>query len=258
MARKNSRQKQHKKKNYNLDYITDDNVVVDINRHDPFSPNASYASPRLNPFRPQTAAQKRFINAIKSNILTFGLGPAGTGKTFCTAAMAAEAITNGEVRQIVFTRPAVEAGPSMGFLPGKLEDKFDPYFGAFKQCLVKLLGKGVVDCALKNNNIITEPLAYMRGKTFNDTFVVLDEAQNCTEAELKMFITRIGQSSTFVINGDLEQTDIGNHSGLFQTINRVRALNNVQVHSFDYDDIVRSGIVRDILHTFRESVPVMA
>lgn len=256
MARKNSRQKQHKKNNYNLDYMSDDNVVVDINRHEPFPQGASY-SQKLKPFHPQTAAQKRFTSAIKSNILTFGLGPAGTGKTFCTAAMAAEAITKGEVRQIVFTRPAVEAGPSMGFLPGKLDDKFDPYFSAFKQCLVKMLGKGVVDCALKNNNIITEPLAYMRGKTFNDAFVVLDEAQNCTEAELKMFITRIGQSATFVINGDLEQTDIGDHSGLFQTIRRVQSLSDVEVHSFDYDDIVRSGIVRDILNTFKEPVPVM-
>lgn len=256
MARKHSRQKQNKKNNYHHDYLTDDNVVVDINRNDPFSQNIS-PSKKVKPFRAQTTSQKRFINAIKSKILTFGLGPAGTGKTYCTAAMAAEAITNGEVKRIVFTRPAVEAGPSMGFLPGKLEDKFDPYFGAFKTCLKQLLGKGVVECALKNNNITTEPLAYMRGKTFNDAFVVLDEAQNCTEAELKMFVTRIGQSSTFVINGDLEQTDIGRDSGLFQMIQRLTQLTDVHVHEFDYDDIVRSGIVRDILQTFQEPVPVL-
>jgi len=252
MARKNGRQKQNKKNNYHLDYLTDDKVVVDINRSDPFSPTNFSPSPKIKPFKPQTSSQKSFVSAIKSNILTFGLGPAGTGKTFCTAAMAAEAMTKGEVKQIVFTRPAVEAGPGMGFLPGKLEDKFDPYFGAFKQCLIQLLGKGVVDCAVKHNNIITEPLAYMRGKTFNDAFVVLDEAQNCTEAELKMFITRIGKSATFVINGDLEQSDIGKNSGLYKTMNRVHALSDVQIHSFDYDDIVRSGIVRDILQTFRE------
>jgi len=254
MARKNSRQRQSKKANYHLDYLTDDKVVVDINRSDPFSPTNYSPSQKIKPFKTQTTSQKHFISAIKSNILTFGLGPAGTGKTYCTAAMAAEAITKGDVKQIVFTRPAVEAGPGMGFLPGKLEDKFDPYFGAFKHCLVQLLGKGVVDCAVKNNNIITEPLAYMRGKTFNDAFVVLDEAQNCTEAELKMFITRIGKNASFVINGDLEQTDIGKDSGLYQTINRVSALSNIHVHSFDYEDIVRSGIVRDILQTFREPV----
>jgi len=255
MARKNGRQKQ-KKNNYHHDYISDDNVVIDINRNDPFSSLNHSGSSKGQAFVPQTASQKRFVSAIKANVLSFGLGPAGTGKTYCTAAMAAEAILKGEVKQIVFTRPAVEAGPSMGFLPGKLEEKFDPYFGAFKTCLTKLLGKGVVDCAVKNSNIITEPLAYMRGKTFNDSFVVLDEAQNCTEAELKMFITRIGHSSTFVINGDLDQTDIGGASGLFQTIQRVRSLSQVDVHEFDYDDIVRSGIVRDILNTFRQPVPV--
>ena len=247
MARRNSRQKQHKKNNYNLDYMTDDNVVVDIKRNDSHYSNEQHTSSKKRPFKPQNAAQTQFVSAIKSNTVTFGLGPAGTGKTYCTAAVASEYLASGMVDRIVFTRPAVEAGPGMGFLPGKLEEKFDPYFGAFKDCLVQLLGKGVVDCALKNGNITTEPLAYMRGKTFNNAFVVLDESQNCTEAELKMFITRIGKGACFVVNGDLAQTDIGSHSGLFNTIRRIESVSQVHVHEFETDDIVRSGIVKDIL-----------
>lgn len=252
MARRNSRQKQHKKNNnYHLDYLSDDKVVVDLKRNDAQSLNESPSSSKAHPFKPQNTSQSQFVSAIKSNTVTFGLGPAGTGKTYCTAAVAADYLASGLVDRVVFTRPAVEAGPSMGFLPGKLEDKFDPYFGAFKSCLVQLLGKGVVDCALKNGNVTTEPLAYMRGKTFNNAFVVLDEAQNCTEAELKMFITRIGKGACFVINGDLDQADIGSHSGLFSTMRRVQNVNQIHVHEFDYDDIVRSGIVKDILFSYR-------
>jgi len=247
MARRNSRQKQNKKNNYHLDYLSDDKVVVDLKRNDPFSKSHDKPSSKTKPFKPQNDAQKQFVSAIKSNTVVFGLGPAGTGKTFCTAAVAAEYLMNGMIDRIVFTRPAVEAGPSMGFLPGKLEDKFDPFFSAFKNCLVQLMGRGVVDCALKNGNITTEPLAYMRGKTFNNALVVLDEAQNCTEAELKMFITRIGKGACFVINGDLDQADIGQHSGLFGTIKRVEAVSQIYVHEFEHDDIVRSGIVKDIL-----------
>lgn len=251
MARKNSRQKQNKKNNnYHLDYLASNNVV-DIKRNDPHHPNESSFTSKKHPFKPQNQAQVQFVSAIKSNTVTFGLGPAGTGKTYCTAAVASEYLAAGMVDRIVFTRPAVEAGPSMGFLPGKLEDKFDPYFSAFKNCLVQLLGKGVVDCAVKNGNITTEPLAYMRGKTFNNAFVVLDEAQNCTEAELKMFITRIGKGACFVINGDLDQADIGASSGLYNTMRRIEKVSQIHVHDFGYDDIVRSGIVKDILYCYK-------
>jgi phosphate starvation-inducible PhoH-like protein len=185
--------------------------------------------------------------AIKSNILTFGLGPAGTGKSYCTAAMAAEALMAGDIDRIVFTRPAVETGNSLGFLPGKLDEKFDPYFSAFKSCLINCAGKGVIECAVKNGNITVEPLAYMRGKTFNRSFVVLDEAQNCTPEEMKMFMTRIGKNSTVVINGDLSQSDINGYSGLDDAVRRVQGVRSVYVHRFTYDDIVRSDIVKDII-----------
>lgn len=193
--------------------------------------------------------------AIRSHILTFGLGPAGTGKSYCTAAMAAEALLQGEIDRIIFTRPAVETGKSMGFLPGKLDEKFDPYFSAFKSCLISILGKGVVECAVKNGNIVMEPLAYMRGKTFNRCFVVLDEAQNCTPEEMKMFMTRTGKETRVVINGDLSQSDIAAYSGLDDAICRVSGVNGVFVHEFTCDDIVRSGIVKDILMSYDANCP---
>ena len=169
------------------------------------------------------------------------------------AAMAAQALISGDIDRIIFTRPAVEAGNSMGFLPGKLDEKFDPYFSAFKSCLISNAGKGVVECALKNGNITMEPLAYMRGKTFNRAFVVLDEAQNCTAEEIKMFMTRIGQQSTVVISGDLSQSDIRCYSGLYDAITRTHSVKGVYVHEFEYQDIVRSDIVKDIIMCYDDS-----
>ena len=169
--------------------------------------------------------------------------------------MAAEALISGDVNRIVFTRPAVETGNSLGFLPGKLDDKFEPYFGAFKSCLISNSSKGVVECAVKNGNIVVEPLAYMRGKTFDNAFVVLDEAQNCTHEEIKMFMTRIGVGSTVVINGDLSQTDIDSCAGLYDAINRVHDIRGVYVHEFTCDDIVRSDIVKDIIMKYESRVP---
>jgi phosphate starvation-inducible PhoH-like protein len=193
------------------------------------------------------------MSAIKTHTLTFGLGPAGTGKSYCTAAMAAQSLITGDIDRIIFTRPAVEAGNSMGFLPGRLEEKFDPYFAAFKSCLISNAGKGVIECAIKNGNISVEPLSYMRGKTFNRSFVVLDEAQNCTPEEMKMFMTRIGRQSTIVINGDLSQQDIRCYSGLHDAVTRVHGVKGVYVHEFDYDDIVRSDIVRDIIMCYEDT-----
>ena len=251
MSRKNNRSKRQKNRMHNLDYLSD-NDVIDFH---PSRQNAdSYTStpPYQNQspvkeVKPKNRAQDVFMSAIKTHTLVFGLGPAGTGKSYCTAAMAAKALVSGDIDRIIFTRPAVEAGNSMGFLPGKLDEKFDPYFSAFKSCLMSIAGRGVVECALKNGNISVEPLAYMRGKTFNRAFVVLDEAQNCTPEEIKMFMTRIGKQSTIVINGDLGQAVIRCYSGLHDAITRVHKVKGVYVHEFCRDDIVRSDIVRDII-----------
>ncbi len=246
MSRKNGRHK-NKHNKYSIDYLTGDPVVIDLNTNTtPF--NSTSKHPVLpKPIQAKNQSQGQSMAAIKSNTLVFGLGPAGTGKSYCTAAMAAEALVSGDIDRVIFTRPAVETGNSMGFLPGKLEDKFDPYFSAFKSCLISNAGKGVVECAVKNGNIVAEPLAYMRGKTFNRCFVVLDEAQNCAPDELKMFMTRIGRHSTVVINGDMSQSDVGSCSGLHDAINRVHDVPGVYVHEFTSDDIVRSNIVKDII-----------
>jgi len=267
MTRKQSRAKRQKNKINNLDYLSNDRVVIDFlssPHNEPFSrshsSSASHASNSndslpnsIKQIQAKNKAQERFLSAIKTHTLIFGLGPAGTGKSYCAAAMAAQALISGDVGKIIFTRPAVEAGNSMGFLPGKLDDKFDPYFSAFKSCLISNAGKGVIDCALKNGNISVEPLSYMRGKTFNHAFVVLDEAQNCTPEEMKMFMTRIGKQSTVVINGDLSQTDIRCYSGLHDAISRVHDVKDVYVHEFDYEDIVRSDIVKDIIMCYADT-----
>jgi len=166
--------------------------------------------------------------------------------------MAAEALESSEVKRIIFTRPAVETGAGLGFLPGKLKEKFDPFFSAFKACLVQHMSKGIVDCAIRNSRIIVEPLSHLRGKTFNDSFVVMEEAQNCTVSEMKMFLTRIGRSSTVVINGDLNQMDIREVSGLYDAVNRLNDIESVYVHEFDSDDIVRSGLVKDIILRYED------
>jgi len=252
MSRKNGR---HKNNKYNIDYLTGDQAVIDLQKSTtPFSPPHKHPS-LPKPIQAKNPSQGQFMAAIRSNTLVFGLGPAGTGKSYCTAAMAAEALISGNIDRIIFTRPAVETGHSMGFLPGKLEDKFDPYFSAFKSCLISNAGKGVVECAVKNGNIVVEPLAYMRGKTFNRCFVVLDEAQNCAPEEIKMFMTRIGRNSTVVINGDLSQSDIDSCSGLHDAINRVHDVHGVHVHEFTYEDIVRSNIVKDIIMKYEARNP---
>lgn len=254
MSRKNGRHRDKHNK-YNIDYLTGDQTVIDLQKTaTPFSPSQKHPS-LPKPIQAKNQSQGQFMAAIKNSTLVFGLGPAGTGKSYCTAAMAAEALISGDIDRIIFTRPAVETGNSMGFLPGKLEDKFDPYFSAFKSCLISNAGKGIVECAVKNGNIVVEPLSYMRGKTFNQCFVVLDEAQNCTAEEIKMFMTRVGRNSTVVINGDLSQSDIDSCSGLHDAINRVHDVRGVHVHEFTYADIVRSDIVKDIIMKYEVSNP---
>ena len=197
MSRKNNRSKRQKNRIQHLDYLSDNDVIIDFHpSKNPDSYNSSSPYQNHSPIKEVKAknkAQDVFMSAIKTHTLVFGLGPAGTGKSYCTAAMAAQALVSGDIDRIIFTRPAVEAGNSMGFLPGKLDEKFDPYFSAFKSCLINIAGKGVIECALKNGNISVEPLAYMRGKTFNRSFVVLDEAQTCIPEEIKMFMTHVGE-----------------------------------------------------------------
>jgi phosphate starvation-inducible PhoH-like protein len=214
--------------------------------------NTAYSPQRSRePFKPRTESQQRYVQAIKQHCLTFGAGPAGTGKSYCAAALAAEAMESGRIEQIILTRPAVEAGESLGFLPGSVDDKFSVYIDAFRDILNERLGSGAVEYALRHDRIVAAPLAFMRGKTFGrNTFVVLDEAQNTTPAQMKMFLTRIGEGCKVVINGDVAQSDIRGPNGLADAIERVRGLPDVYIHHFERADIVRSGLVRLLIDRY--------
>ena len=203
------------------------------------------------PLEARTKSQKRYMCAIKSHCLTFGIGPAGTGKSYCATAMAAEALANGRIERIILTRPAVEAGEQLGHLPGDLEEKFSVYIDPFRDILNERLGKGTVEYNLRHGRIVAAPLAFMRGKTFGgDTFVILDEAQNTSIAQMKMFLTRIGEDCKVVVNGDVKQSDIRGSNGLADAVGRLRGLPAVCIHEFERDDIVRSGLVRAVIDRY--------
>lgn len=184
--------------------------------------------------------------------MTFGIGPAGTGKTYIAAAYGAELLALGKVERLILTRPAVEAGEELGFLPGALDEKYAPYLSPVRTILDKRLGRGAVEYLLKAKRIVPMPLAYMRGETFEDAFVLLDEAQNTTPTQLKLFLTRIGPNARVVVDGDVEQVDIKGKSGLLDAVHRLGHLPSVRVVHFNDEDIVRSGIVADIIKAYRE------
>lgn len=243
-----SRKEKRKKQKH---HYAEDSNIVSLNSNQA-QLDTAYSPPRENqPLQARTTAQKRYIASIKSHQLTFGIGPAGTGKSYCAGALAAEALESGRIEQIIITRPAVEAGENLGFLPGEVDDKFAVYIDAFRDILNQRLGAGTVNYCLRHGRIIAAPLAYMRGKTFNEnTFVILDEAQNTTPSQMKMFLTRIGENCKVVINGDVAQSDIRGPNGLSDAVHRLGQLQNICVHRFDRDDIVRSGLVRDIIDCY--------
>lgn len=204
----------------------------------------------LDPIVPMNDAQKRYVTAIDQFVLTIATGPAGTGKTWLAAATAAKLLEEGSINQIIITRPAVEAGESLGFLPGEIEDKFDPYLQPFKDVLNERLGKTHTEYLIKRGTIEAAPLAYMRGRTFKKAFVILDEAQNTTPTQMKMFLTRIGEDCIVVVNGDMNQTDLRGPSGLEDAVGRLRGLDRVAIVNFSRADIVRSGLCQDIVNCY--------
>lgn len=198
----------------------------------------------------KTEAQGHYLLGIQSSIITFGIGPAGTGKTYIATCMAADAIRAKQVSKILITRPAVEAGEELGFLPGTLEEKFDPYFRPVRDILAKRLGPAKFEYMVKHKQIEALPLAYMRGHTFDNCFVLFDEAQNASVAQMKLFLTRIGNYSKVVINGDLRQRDLPDARGLEDAIARLQDINGVSVVEFTREDIVRSGIAQKIVEAY--------
>jgi len=198
--------------------------------------------------------QMRYLRHIRSHDLNFGIGPAGTGKTYLAVAAAVEALETDRVRRLVLVRPAVEAGERLGFLPGDLAQKIDPYLRPMYDALYEMLGFDTVAKLMERNVIEVAPLAYMRGRTLNDAFVILDEAQNTTTEQMKMFLTRIGFGSTAVVNGDVTQTDLPHHrqSGLRHVIEVLKDVNGVSFTFFTSRDVVRHPLVQRIIEAYEK------
>lgn len=205
----------------------------------------------LKEVHPLNYIQGEYLEAIKQNDIIFGIGSAGTGKTYIAASYAAQQLYYKKIDRIILTRPNVETGRGLGFLPGTLEEKYAPYLLPFEQIFVKSLGKGFYEYALKNKNIDPQPLGFMRGATFDNCILLLDEAQNCTKEEMKMILSRIGKNCKMIISGDQDQSDIGNDSGLEDAVRRLEGIEGIEVVRFMDSDIVRSKMCKAIIMAYR-------
>ncbi len=206
------------------------------------------------PLKPKTLGQKKYIEAIRDNTIVFGIGPAGTGKTYLAVAMAVTAFRSKEVNRIILTRPAVEAGEKLGFLPGDLQQKVDPYLRPLYDALFDMLGVESFQKYQERGNIEVAPLAYMRGRTLDDSFIILDEAQNTTPEQMKMFLTRLGFNSKIVVTGDVTQIDLpdGKRSGLIEATRVLRNLKDIAQIEFNEKDVVRHKLVQDIVKAYEK------
>jgi phosphate starvation-inducible PhoH-like protein len=201
------------------------------------------------PIKAKTVGQSKYVEAIKNNTVILGIGPAGTGKTFLAVAMAVKALRAKQVSRIILTRPAVEAGEKLGFLPGDLQNKIDPYLRPLNDALFEMLGAENYARQLERNTIEIAPLAYMRGRTLDDSFIILDEAQNTTPEQMKMFLTRMGFNSKVVVTGDLTQTDLpfGKKSGLAESVRVLEGIDDIAIFHFSEKDVVRHRLVQKII-----------
>jgi len=206
------------------------------------------------PIKAKTVGQKQYVNAIKKNTIVLGIGPAGTGKTFLAVAMAVKALREKQVSRIILTRPAIEAGEKLGFLPGDLQSKIDPYLRPLYDSLYEMMGAENYQRQVEKGVIEVAPLAYMRGRTLDDSFIILDEAQNCTPEQMKMFLTRLGFNSKAVVTGDLTQTDLpyGQKSGLAEAVKILTDIEDIAIHSFSERDVVRHKLVQKIILAYEK------
>ena len=210
---------------------------------------------RGKPVKRKTLGQKRYCTAIKEHTITIGVGPAGTGKTYLAVALAVTAFRAQQVNRIILTRPAVEAGEKLGFLPGDLQQKVDPYLRPLYDALFDMLGAETYQKYVEKGNIEVAPLAYMRGRTLDDSFIILDEAQNTTQEQMKMFLTRLGFNSKMVITGDITQIDLpdGRRSGLKDVMHILKGIDDIAQVRFDEKDVVRHRLVQDIIKAYAKA-----
>lgn len=206
------------------------------------------------PVKPKTLGQKKYIECIKNNTIVFGVGPAGTGKTYLAVAMAVKAFRSKQVTRIILTRPAVEAGEKLGFLPGDLQQKVDPYLRPLYDALFDMLGAENFQKYQEKGCIEVAPLAYMRGRTLDDSFIILDEAQNTTPEQMKMFLTRLGFGSKIVVTGDITQVDLpdGKRSGLIEVLKILKNIDDIAAVRFSEKDVVRHKLVQDIIKAYEK------
>ena len=207
------------------------------------------------PVKPKTLGQKKYVEAIRKNTIVLGAGPAGTGKTYLAVAMAVTAFRAKEVNRIILTRPAVEAGEKLGFLPGDLQQKVDPYLRPLYDALFDMLGAEAFARYQERGSIEVAPLAYMRGRTLDDSFIILDEAQNTTREQMKMFLTRLGFNSKMVVTGDVTQIDLpdGKRSGLTDATRILRNVPDISINTFTEKDVVRHKLVQDIIKAYEKN-----
>ncbi len=209
---------------------------------------------RGKPIKAKTVGQKKYVEAIGKNTITFGIGPAGTGKTFLAVAMAVKALREKRMSRIILTRPAIEAGEKLGFLPGDLQSKIDPYLRPLYDALYEMIGTEAYARFVEKGTIEIAPLAYMRGRTLDDSFIILDEAQNATPEQMKMFLTRLGFNSKIVVTGDLTQTDLpsGQKSGLAAAVGILADIDDIAIHRFTDRDVVRHKLVQKIILAYEK------
>ena len=207
------------------------------------------------PIKPKTVGQKKYCDMIRKNTITFGVGPAGTGKTYLAVALAVSAFKAHEIQRIILTRPAVEAGEKLGFLPGDLQNKVDPYLRPLYDALFEMFGQEAFNRHLERGSIEVAPLAYMRGRTLDDSFIILDEAQNTTREQMKMFLTRLGFNSKMVITGDITQIDLPEtkKSGLIEALRVLKNVDDIAQNRFSEKDVVRHRLVQDIVKAYENA-----
>lgn len=230
-----------------VDYVI--NTVTSGEPLERFGDDCICVTTRGKPIKARTVGQKKYIDAIKKNTVILGLGPAGTGKTFLAVAAASTALRNKEVSRIILTRPAVEAGERLGFLPGDLQSKINPYLRPLYDAMFEMFGAETYQRHIERGTIEIAPLAYMRGRTLDDSFIILDEAQNTTPEQMKMFLTRLGSGSKAVVTGDITQTDLpfGKKSGLAEASKILRGIEGIAIHEFSERDVVRHKLVQKII-----------